>query len=149
MITIRKFDNMDAIEVSNLIRKVLIEINSKDYPQSVIDFMCNECTSNKLIEISKKREFFVAVENDRILGTVTLEKNYIGSVLLHPEHQNKYISTKLMSVIENLAKKNNIKKITLQASITAIQFYKKLGYKEGRKTDSGPYGTTFKMTKKL
>ena len=63
MIEIRKFKDEDALEASDLIRKTLSEENSKFYPNSVIEYMYNEFSPKFLIELSKEREFFVAIKN--------------------------------------------------------------------------------------
>ena len=149
MTTIRKFRDEDALEVSELIRKTLSEENSKYYPNSVIEYMCNEFSPQFLIRLSKEREFFVAVDNIKIIGTITIIDDYIGSVFVNPEHHHKGIGTKLMETIENLVRKKHIKNLRLESSINAVEFYEKLGYKKGVKSQSEEYGVTYEMNKKL
>ena len=149
MITIRKFKDKDAIEASNLIRKALSVVNSKFYPKLVIDFMCNEFSPEFLIKISKEREFFIAFEKTKIIGTITLINDYIGTVFVNPEFHHKGIGKKLMESIENLAREKRIKNLRLESSINAVDFYEKLGYKKGVETQSEEYGVTYEMSKKL
>ena len=149
MIEIRKFKDDDALEVSDLIRRTLIEENSKFYPKSVIEYMCNEFSPKFLIELSKEREFFVAIEKSKLIGTITFIKDYIGTVFVNPDYHCKGIATKLMDTIENLAKQRKIKKLRLESSINAVNFYEKLGYKKGEKSQSEEYGVTYEMIKVL
>ena len=149
MIEIRKFKDEDALEASDLIRKTLSEENSKFYPNSVIEYMCNEFSPKFLIELSKEREFFVAIENSKIIGTITIIDNYIGTVFVNPDYQSKGIGTKLMETIENLAKERKIEKLRLQSSTNAVDFYEKLGYSKGEKSQSEEYGVTYEMSKAL
>ncbi|TFG27813.1 MAG: GNAT family N-acetyltransferase [Promethearchaeota archaeon] len=149
MITVRKFRDEDALEASNLIRKTLYEVNSKFYPTSVINYMCNEFSPRFLIDLSKEREFFVAIENSKIIGTITIIYDYIGTVFVNPEQHFKGIGTKLMESIENLAKERKIKKLRLESSINAVNFYEKLGYKKGEISQSEEYGITYEMSKVL
>ena len=137
------------MEASILIRKTLSEENSKFYPISVIEYMCNEFSPNYLIELSKEREFFVAIENSKIIGTITNINDYIGTVFVTPEYHCKGIGTKLMETIENLAKERKIEKLRLQSSINAVDFYEKLGYKKGEQSQSEEYGITYEMSKAL
>jgi N-acetylglutamate synthase-like GNAT family acetyltransferase len=149
LITVRKFRDDDALEASDLIRKTLSEVNSKFYPKSVIKYMYNEFSPKFLIELSKEREFFVAIEKSKIIGTITIIKDYIGTVFVNPENLFKGIGTKLMYNIEDLAKQRKIKKLRLQSSINAVGFYEKLGYKKGEQSQSEEYGITYEMSKTL
>jgi GNAT superfamily N-acetyltransferase len=149
LVIIRKFKNEDALEASKLIRKTLSEENSKFYPNSVIKYMYDEFSPKFLIELSKERDFFVAVEKSKIIGTITIIDDCIGTVFVDPEYHNKGIGTKLMETIEKLAKDRKIEELRLQSSINAIDFYEKLGYKKGVKSESEEYGVTYKMNKKL
>ena len=149
MIKIRKFLEGDALEASNLIRKTLSEENSKFYPNSVIEYMSNEFSPNFLIELSKERDFFVAIEKSTIIGTITIMNDYIGTVFVNPDEHSKGIGTKLMMTIENLAKERKIEKLRLQSSINAVDFYEKLGYKKGVQSQSEQYGITYEMSKAL
>ncbi len=149
MINIRKFNEKDALGVSNLIRKALLEVNSKFYPQSVIQYMCNEFSPKFLIKLSKERDFSIALTNSKIIGTITLIDDYIGTVFVNPEYHRMGIGTKLMKSTENLAKERNIEILRLQSSINAIDFYEKLGYSKGEKKYSEEYGVTFEMSKAI
>ena len=149
MIEIRKFKDENALEVSDLIRKTLYEENSKYYPKSVIKFMVSEFTPKFLVELSKEREFFVANEKSKIIGTITLIKDYIGTVFVNPDYLYKGIGTKLMETIENLAKERKIEKLRLNSSINAVDFYEKLGYEKGEQSQSEEYGVTYEMRKTL
>lgn len=149
MIRIRRFRDDDALEASELIRKTLTEVNRKFYPKSVIDYLNNEFSPKFLIELSKDREFFVAIEKSKITGTITIINDYIGTLFVNPEHHHKGIGTKLMETIENLAKKRKIEKLRLNSSINAVDFYEKLGYKKGEPSQSEEYGITYEMSKTL
>jgi len=137
------------LEASNLIRKTLSEENSKFYPNSVIKHMVNEFTPKFLVKLSKVREFFVAIEKSHIIGTITIFKDYVGTVFVNPDYLGKGIGTKLMEKIETLAKERNIEKLWLNSSINAVDFYQKLGYKKGEQSQSEEYGVTYEMRKTL
>ncbi len=149
MIIIRKFNENNAEQESCLIRNALVGVNSKDYPDSVIQFLYDNHSPERMIELSEEREFLVAEKDFIVIGTATLINDYIGSVFIDPKYHYKGINTKLMNAIECLAREKKIKKVKLAASITALNFYKKLEYKKKKKQDSGPHGITCIMTKKL
>ncbi|MBU1136114.1 MAG: GNAT family N-acetyltransferase [Nanoarchaeota archaeon] len=146
---IRKFKKEDARKVSNLIRKCFREVNSKDYPKKVIDFMCSHFSPKKIIVNSAKRQIFVAVEKDKIIGTVSIHDNIILTVFVNPKIHGKGIGKKLMTKVESEAKKNGFKSVKLPSSITAIDFYKKLGYKKVKVMYELNFGKTIEMRKIL
>ena len=149
MITVRKFKDDDGLEASDLIRKVLLELNSRDYPESVIQFLYNEFSPESIIKLSKDRLFLVAEEKGKIIGTITFTDNYIATVFVNPKEHGRGIGKKLMYTVEDIARKRKLKWIKLDASITAVEFYKKLGYSMEEKRDDKDYGITYIMTKKL
>jgi GNAT superfamily N-acetyltransferase len=149
MISVRKFNENDAKSVSNLIRKDLIEINSKDYPQSVIKYMYNEYSPSFLIKVSKEREFLVATISNKIVGSITLFNDYIGTLFVHPKYQKRGIGTLLMQNIETIARKKNISSLKLNSSVNAVDFYINLEYSKGKVNFDENYGITYNMSKNL
>ena len=51
-IRVREFRQQDARKVSYLVKKALKEVNSKDYSQDIIRFMCDLFSPKKIIEKS-------------------------------------------------------------------------------------------------
>ncbi len=129
---IRKFRGGDAEELSRLIIKALTEVNSRDYPESAIRFLCGRYSPKLLIEKSKEREMFVAAEDGKILGTASLLGNTIRTVFVNPESHNKGIGTGLIKHLESVARKKGYKSIEVPSTTTACGFYEKLGYKRIR-----------------
>jgi len=149
MLIIRRFEEKDAEQASDLIIRALIEVNSKDYSEAVIRNLCELFSSQNLIEMSKKHDILVAIEDNQVVGTVRLKENAIYTVFVDPNYHHQGIGTELMQAIENLVKKRQFKEVKLGASITAIEFYKKLGYLDTRETYDDEYGLTYIMKKRL
>ena len=91
---------------------------------------------------SKRKKVFIALENEEVVGTAGIDKSWynddeycILTVFVKPECHGKNIGRSLILKIEEYAKKINIKKLVVPASITAHEFYYKLGYryKDGKK----------------
>jgi GNAT superfamily N-acetyltransferase len=146
---IRKFRKEDAQKVSNLIRKALVEVNSKDYSRKIITNLCKIYSPKGLMDITKKRDIYVAVEGDKILGTASLQGDAIYGVFVNPRYHGKGIGTKLMNYVEKVAKRRGLKSVGLPASLTAYGFYKKLGYKKFREEVTEKAGRVIIMKKKL
>lgn len=74
------------------------------------------------------RIFFVAVEDDVVVGTVALEDNRLRAMAV--DTQSRGIGRALALRLEEEARTRGIPRIELHARITARGFYAKLGYVE-------------------
>ena len=74
------------------------------------------------------RTFFVALEGDRVIGTVALEENRLRAMAV--DSQTRGIGRILVARLEEEARRRGIDRIDLHARITARGFYAKLGYIE-------------------
>ncbi|UCD04334.1 MAG: GNAT family N-acetyltransferase [Candidatus Woesearchaeota archaeon] len=146
---IRKFKEEDAEDFCNLVKRNLNEVNSKDYPEEVIRFMCNLFSPEKTIEVSKKKSIYVAIKNNRMAGTDTIDKNEILVVFVNPDLHGKGTGTKIMKHLEDIAKKNGYESVKLYSSITAYEFYKKLGYKKLKEVYRKGFGKGILMEKSI
>jgi GNAT superfamily N-acetyltransferase len=146
---IRKFHREDAPQVSRVIRKAPLEVNSTDYPEKVIRFMCDLFTPRNLIDISHRRDMYVVVHNNKVLAMGSLRGNEIMTVFVDPRFQGKGIGTKVMDFLELIEAKRGHRSIKLSSSITAHTFYRKRGYRDVRVNLDEDYGKTIIMRKNL
>ncbi|MFB2877208.1 GNAT family N-acetyltransferase [Floridanema aerugineum] len=77
----------------------------------------------------------VAVFGDRIIGSARLRKEsenlgIISFVVVLPEFRNQGIGTKLIEKLIEKAQQENLHVVRLKSRITAIDFYKKIGFSE-------------------
>jgi GNAT superfamily N-acetyltransferase len=149
LMIVRQFRENDAKEVSDLIIRNLREINSKFYPEGVIDELAKENTLEKIILAATQRLVLVAHEFDEIIGTATVNSNFFGSVFVKPEYHHKGVGTKLMDSLESLAKTNGLEEVALHSSVNAVKFYEKRGYSKGKFIDDPTKGKSYEMKKKL
>ncbi|MFH1630716.1 MAG: GNAT family N-acetyltransferase [Candidatus Aenigmatarchaeota archaeon] len=148
---IRKFRKQDAVEVSNLIRACAVKVNSRDYPKKVVDYICSNNTPEKIIERSKdkKRAVFVAVKNGKVIGMAGLTDDYVGSMFVDPKSHGHNIGRELLLRVEKLAKRRGVKVLGTPSSLTAVGFYKKMGFKIIRRKTDKHFGKVVIMRKKL
>ena len=134
---IRKFRKEDAQEVSNIIKKNFLEVNSKTYSKETINALIKDSTPARIIEKSKTRKYYVAVENNLILGVGGYEKDNLHTFFVKPKIHGKGIGKKLMERILKDAKKEDIKIMNCPSTHYAEKFYASLGFKRiGEKTIS-------------
>lgn len=138
-----EYEEKHTEEISNIIIRNLLEINSNDYGIEKAKEMAKDFTVEKLRKTLNNREkVFVALINGEVIGTAGIEKSWyaddeywILTVFVKPENQGQNIGRLLINKIEEYARKLQIKKLVIPASITAHEFYYKLGYryKDGKK----------------
>ena len=136
---IEQFQSSQARAVSNLVRRNLMEVNSRDYPEGVIASLVEYFSPATMLENSRSQYIFVAVHGkgkDTVVGTASLDNfgsaespdYYAVTVFVLPESHGQGVGTQLMEAVESKARELGAEKITVRASITAKGFYQKLGY---------------------
>ena len=143
MLRIVEYDKKYLEQISNIIIQDLLTVNSKDYGMERVKKMAEDFTVEKLQNsLSKRKKVFVALLNDNVVGTAGIDKSWysddeywILTVFVKPENHGQCIGKKLIGKIEEYATTLPIKKLIIPASITAHEFYYKLGYryKDGKK----------------
>ncbi|MEV4134098.1 GNAT family N-acetyltransferase [Dactylosporangium sp. NPDC049742] len=147
MATIRRLQDVDAPAVAAIIERCLREVNSRDYPIEIIERMCGHFTEHRVRELATQREVYVA-EADGIVGTVSRDGNKVYTMFVHPSVAGRGIGRQLMRHIEALAVADGYDHMETGASITAHDFYRRLGYVDVRSTDTD-FGLNFILRRNL
>lgn len=130
MIKIREILESDFDDAVSCIKRSVDISNRPDYPKKVIDYQLYEHYTLDWIKSTKKEKYFIiALLNDQIVGTGALKGNEIQNMFVDPDFQCKGIGKTLINHLESYARDLGFKSIKLNSSITAINFYRKLGYK--------------------
>ena len=137
MLKIVEYDEKYLEQISNIIIQDLLTVNSKDYGIERVKKMAEDFTVEKLQNsLSKRKKVFVALIDDNVVGTAGIDKSWysddeywILTVFVKPENHGQGIGKKLIGKIEEYATTLPIKKLVIPASITAHEFYYKLGYR--------------------
>lgn len=132
---IRLFQETDAKEVSELISKTLRTVNIKDYSEEYIEVNVSSHSADVLIERAKQGHMYVVCDGSRIVGCGAIA-GYWGSmtesilltVFVLPEYQGKGIGRSIIQTLEQDEYFTRAKRIEIPASITALDFYRKMGY---------------------
>ena len=143
MLKIVEYKERYLEQISNLIIQDLLTVNSNDYGIERVKKMAEDFTVEKLQNsLSKRKKVFVALIDDNVVGTAGIDKSWnsddeywILTVFVKPENHGQGIGKKLIEKIEEYATTLPVKKLIIPASITAHEFYYKLGYKykDGKK----------------
>lgn len=140
----------DSVKMNNLKKKTFEKINSRDYSKKVINEYLSEQSPRKIRKNMETGEYFVLEYNGKLLGMIELyDNNIVGGMYIKHDCVGKGYGKKLMSFIENYAKKKGLKELVLYPTLTARGFYKKIGYKETGNKNYWKGYTVFEMKKKL
>lgn len=128
---IRKAKNEDIDSIRKLFRETIQVVNSRDYTPEQLACWAEKGSSNEIWQTRiKEQHFIVAEKPTHIVGFCALRPDgYIHSIFVHKDYQREGIARSLLMEIEEYARKNNIKELTADVSLTAKPFFEKNGYK--------------------
>ena len=133
--TVRKFVNSDADEVSALIIRTLKTTNIKDYSEEFIENDVKNFTPEGVLQRASWTHFYVICDGDTIVGCGAIgpywgkeDESSLFNIFVLPEHQGKGVGRKIIETLELDEFFLRAKRVEIPASITACDFYRKLGY---------------------
>ena len=135
-VTIRLFEESDAKPTSEMIIRTLRTSNSKDYSSEILeDLIRHSQQPENVRERASRSHFYVAEADGRIVGCGGIgpywdstEESYIHTFFVAPEWQGKGLGRRIMEALEADELFLQAKRVEIHASITAVEFYRKLGY---------------------
>ena len=132
---IRNFTKEDAQEVSDLVALTLRTSNIKDYSAERIEADVLIFNAQYLINRMSWTNGYVYCDGAKIVGCVFIghywdkkDEACLFTFFVHPDYQGKGIGRQLMNAVEQDEIFLRSKRIEIPASITAVDFYRKLGY---------------------
>lgn len=132
---IRRFCEDDAEKVSVMIICTLKTTNSKDYSEEAINALEKVMQPSDISERAAWTHFYVVEDNDMIIGCGAIgpywgseTESSLFTIFVMPEYQGKGIGRKIIETLEQDEYFLRAKRVEVPASITAVNFYRKLGY---------------------
>ena len=132
---VRRFQDADAGEVSALIIKTLRTTNSKDYSEEYIEKDVQAFSPDGVMIRAGWTHFYVVCHGNRIVGCGAIgpywgkeDESSLFNIFVLPEYQGKGVGTKIIDTLEQDEFFLRARRIEIPASITACEFYKKMGY---------------------
>lgn len=133
--TVRKFVNSDADEVSALIIRTLRTTNIKDYSEEFIENDVKNFTPEGVLQRASWTHFYVICDGDTIVGCGAIgpywgkeDESSLFNIFVLPEYQGKGVGRNIIETLELDEFFLRAKRVEIPASITACDFYRKLGY---------------------
>jgi N-acetylglutamate synthase-like GNAT family acetyltransferase len=135
----REYKEYDAEEISHIVRRNLFEVNIADYGEEEIEKQVEKFKQEDIIRKFKTRITYVATHEGNVIGTASISNDFskdksiysLLTVFTLPEYHKKGVGKILLEKLEEKARELNAKKIVVEPSNTAKNFYRKLGYEYG------------------
>lgn len=127
---IRRYRPGEEIELWQLYFNTTHQIVAKEYTIDQVNrWAASDADMSVWTERLARKNPFVAVENDQIIGFAELEKDgHIDYFYCHHEWQRKGVGTLLLGVIEAEARDQGIDAIYAEVSTTAVDFFTSKGF---------------------
>lgn len=149
-LSIRRFVNTDAPSVSEMIRRNFMEVNIKDYSREEMEHLSETYNPDKVLDISGYAHMYVTCIDNTIVGCGAIssfwgkqDESILLTIFVLPELHGKGIGRTIIETLEKDEYFLRAGRIEIPASITACEFYKRMGYdyKDGIKKleDEGYY----------
>ncbi|MBH3341262.1 GNAT family N-acetyltransferase [Pseudomonas mendocina] len=129
---IRLATKEDAAAISRIVITALHESNAQDYPAEVIAQVEKSFTPEAVAVLLNKRKIFVALMQDDLIATASLDGEVVRTVFVEPGHQGSGVGRKLMETIHAEAQNAGMPTLLVPSSLTAEGFYASMGYRKIR-----------------
>ena len=129
---VRRAKRDDGQAISRLVIAALRKSNSQDYPAEVIAQVEQSFSPTAVSALLDSRLMFVAVKQNDLLGTASLDGDVVRTVFVAPIHHGAGIGRQLIRAIHTAAIKAGVTALRVPSSITAQGFYTRLGYRKLR-----------------
>ena len=138
---VRRFETNDAPAVSELIIKTLRTSNRKDYSEEYIENDVRLFSPQGVIRRAEWMHFYVICADGLIVGCGAIgpywgreDESSLFNIFVLPEWQGRGVGRKIIEALEQDEFFLRAKRVEIPASVTACEFYKKMGYtyKDGK-----------------
>lgn len=132
---VRKFKNDDEAEIVELIHRVSMEVNIRDYSKEKMERLCERINEEFIKKRSEEFHTYVITDEDKIIavGTIgpywnSVTESSLFNIFVLPEYQGKGIGRILIHTLESDEYYKRADRVEIPSSITAVEFYKHLGF---------------------
>ena len=124
---------------------------SPHYPVTEIEDWCTARTAETYHAAIERQTVLVEEVNESVVafGQLNLETAFIEAVYVSPSQFRQGVGLKILRALEAMAAKYEIKTLTLEASLNAVEFYRQAGYvpvtEEGHLSNPKTFSATLRM----
>ena len=131
----RRYQEQDAEAIVNLIRRNFLEVNVKDYGEKAMKELAEHHDVYWFRSVAAYANVYVFCVEDEIIGVGSissfwgsLTESILLTIFVLPELHGNGIGRYIIQTLEQDEYFLRAKRIEIPSSITACEFYKKVGY---------------------
>lgn len=132
---VRKFELGDEAKICEVIKKDILTENINDYSEEAIKHLVSEQTEDLIRERAKKFHVYTFLDNNKIVGVGmigpywgSLTESSFFTIFRDPDYKGKGLGRKIIETLENDEYYKRATRVEIPASITAVEFYKHMGF---------------------
>ncbi len=129
---IRRYKSKDIENLARLFYNTVHTVNIRDYSLEQVNVWASGNVDTKKWDDNYTETYTIVAEIDNDIvgfGNIDID-GYLDMLYVHKDYQNQGIATEIVNNLEAYAKENRVEAITTFASITALPFFEKRGYKK-------------------
>jgi len=136
MITIRRAQQEDSESILQVHIRAIKEMCIGHYSQEEVNLWSNVLKPGRYIKAIVRGPFFVATDGDAIVGFSNLNQKSgeVEAVYVDPGYVGLGVGRRLLQALENEARDAGLTSLHLSASLNAVPFYEKAGYRSQNHT---------------
>jgi GNAT superfamily N-acetyltransferase len=147
-IDVRLFRPTDVSSLAVLVAAIVESSLRRVYGERYAAQILTRLSAAGILERAVERDVYVAEYQGRIVATGSLSGDRVDSVFVTPSLQRRGIGRRLMTVLEEEARRAGTTRLRLDASLEAELFYRRLGWQGRRRVRVGA-GLAVRMSKPL
>ncbi|RRK10872.1 N-acetyltransferase [Lactiplantibacillus garii] len=135
MLTVRKFQDQDANAVTHLVAKTLRSSNAADYSAAYLNKLVQRMTPAWFCERAAATHFYVICAGPTIIATGAIgpywgrqDESSLFTIFVDPQFQGRGCGRLIINTLEADPYFKRAHRIEIPASITAVNFYRRMGY---------------------
>jgi len=127
---IRQYQKEDGIK--EVVQRAIEAVEPESYSEEQQEHLEDVIPEMSIDFANKNRyTYFVAVEDKSIIGLAGLqiESGTVAGIFVDPDYAEEGIGSQLIARLEEEARKEELDEIEIPASLEAVEFYRKNGYR--------------------
>jgi GNAT superfamily N-acetyltransferase len=125
---LRPFLQSDLDALRKVILSTIDSCYSGFYPPRAIEFFKQYHSDKNILDRAEKGYTIIAESEGKVVATGTIVENHICAVFVIRPAQRQGLGRKIMEQLEDRARWEGLKEITLDVSLPSRQFYERFGY---------------------